>query len=156
MDNDSDGQKIEMGSKAPSLGGVDRAVGKYLLGIGRRKSASAQVRISESAEEKGIFVNGHDYKIYFPTYEWQRIIDEPLHVAGLETNFAVSAVVNGGGKQAQAESIRLGISRALLKHESALRKVLKPRGLLTRDPRVKERKKPGLKRARRAPQWQKR
>lgn len=127
----------------------------YLFGVGRRKSAVARVRFIEKGT--GVFaVNDRVVDTYFPTYELQHIVRAPLVNLDGASQFDVSARVHGGGIRGQAEAIRLGLSRVLVKFNPALRSALKHEGFLTRDPRVKERKKYGLKRARRAPQWQKR
>lgn len=126
----------------------------YLFAVGRRKTAVARVRLYQNGTG-AITVNKKEYSAYFPAQTWQTIIKQPLLLSGYARgDFSIK--VAGGGVQSQAESIRHGIARVLLLADPALRKVLKPAGLLTRDARVKERKKYGLKRARRAPQWQKR
>lgn len=128
---------------------------KYYYAVGRRKTATATVRLYPNG--KGIFlINGIDYKKYFPYFEFQKIVIEPLDAIKQKTEFDATIKVQGGGIRSQAESIRLGISRALVKMDETFKPILKKLGLLTRDPREKERKKYGLKRARRAPQWSKR
>lgn len=122
--------------------------------VGRRKSASARVRITAGTGK--ITVNGMDFKKYFPFFVWQEIVISPLRSLSKENSLDVSAKVAGGGKNGQAESVRHGIARALVKWNEDFKKSLKATGYLTRDARVKERKKFGLKRARRAPQWSKR
>lgn len=122
--------------------------------VGRRKEATARVRLT--ANEKGVTVNGKPLEQYFPYKIHQALIVEPLKLVGMQDNFAVSAKVEGGGLTGQAESIRHGISRALVSLNADFRKSLKAVGFLRRDPRAKERKKPGLRSARRAPQWSKR
>jgi small subunit ribosomal protein S9 len=124
---------------------------RYVEGIGRRKTASARVRITPS-KKVGVTVNDKAFEVYFPTKELQRMAMESLG----ERVFGVSVHVQGGGISSQAEAVRLGIARALLKHDPALRLDLKQKGFLTRDPRAVERKKFGLKKARRAPQFSKR
>lgn len=127
----------------------------YLCAVGRRKCGIAQVKINKNG--KGvIIVNGKDYKQYFPFFEFQEIVTAPLRSVGQSDKLDVEVKVNGGGKRGQAEAVRLGISRALINLNPNFKKNLRRAGFLTRDPRVKERKKYGLKRARRAPQWQKR
>jgi small subunit ribosomal protein S9 len=126
----------------------------FIFTTGKRKSAVAQIKFSETGHNS-ILVNDKDYKKYFPYFVWQGIIESPLLVAGLK-NYDLVVKVHGGGAKAQAESIRLGIAKALVEINQENRKVLKPKGYLSRDSRIKERKKPGLKRARRAPQWNKR
>jgi len=130
--------------------------GKYSYGTGRRKTAVARVRLYSNNDKKTIIINGKDYQKYFPTLELKRTIEDCFRVVGLKDSFAVSAVVKGGGKRGQAESIRHGIARALVGLDEKHRTALRDNGFLTRDPRKKERKKPGLKKARRSPQWQKR
>lgn len=106
---------------------------------------------------KGVIeVNGVDFKNYFPGEINQIKLSSPLKAVSLENKCDLSIKVKGGGIAGQAEAIRLAIARALVLLQAELRPVLRKQGLLTRDARVKERKKPGLKRARRAPQWQKR
>lgn len=127
----------------------------YIWATGKRKRAIAVVRYSP--EGKGAFViNKKPLEKYFPYFEFQRVATSPLKLVGLEQKGDIIIKIKGGGIRSQAESIRLGISRALIKYSKDYRKVLKKAGFLTRDARVKERKKFGLKRARRAPQWSKR
>jgi len=121
--------------------------------VGRRKMASARVRI-EKGEGK-ITVNGKDFKQYFALSE-QGIVLAPLKSLAKEKDLDISAKVEGGGKNGQARAIQHGIARALVKWNEDFRKSLRAGAFLTRDPRIKERKKPGLKKARRAPQWSKR
>ncbi len=126
---------------------------KYTEGIGRRKVAVARVRIFEAA--KNTFeVNGKKLDDYFKTEEQIKTVKEALDLAGQK--FKVSIKVLGSGLNAQAEAIRHGLARALEKFDPALRAELKEKGYIKRDPRKKERKKFGLKGARRAPQWSKR
>jgi small subunit ribosomal protein S9 len=128
---------------------------KFWQGVGRRKTAVAIVKIFK--EKEGPFlVNERPLEKYFPLFELQKTAKAPLELLKLENKFKVLALVNGGGLSAQAEAIRLGLARALVAFKEEFRKKLKKAGFLKRDPRIKERKKPGLKRARRAPQWQKR
>ncbi|MFW0837763.1 MAG: 30S ribosomal protein S9 [Candidatus Komeilibacteria bacterium] len=124
--------------------------------IGRRKNAVARVRLTAKAADKGIVVNDKPLAEYFNYPVWQKAVSAPLEMAGLLKDYGVSVKVVGGGVNGQAEAIRHGITRALLLIDENLRKPLKAAGFVKRDPRVKERKKPGLKSARRAPQWQKR
>lgn len=132
--------------------------GKYYYGTGRRKNAVARVRIYiDKAVKSVIQVNEKKYRDYFPTLELSRIVEDCFRVTSTKDNFGVSAIIKGGGKKGQAEALRHGIARALVAmDEEAYKSILRDSGFLTRDPRVKERKKPGLKKARRAPQWQKR
>ena len=132
---------------------VDEKTGE-LLGTGRRKSATARVRIKPGSGK--IMVNHRNVETYFPIDEHRMIINEPFQVTENAEKFDVRVNVQGGGTAGQAEAIRLGISRALLLHDAELRAVLKPEGLLTRDSRVRERKKPGQPGARKNFQFSKR
>ncbi len=128
---------------------------RYIEGVGRRKTAIARVRIVPSGT--GVFlVNNQPWDKYFPTIDMQKSVRDPLDVTGNWGQFDLSVKVSGGGIHSQAGAVKLGIARALVKHDEQRRKLLRDTGMLTRDPREKERKKPGLKRARRAPQWSKR
>ena len=128
----------------------------YYEGVGRRKNATARVRLY-TGENLGQFViNGRPAEEYFTRIGDWDIIREPLQIAGLEGNFFVSVLVKGGGVTGQAGAVRHGLARALVKSDPELRSAMRKGGFLTRDPRVKERKKPGLKRARKAPQYTKR
>ncbi len=128
--------------------------GKYLKAIGRRKRAVAQVRLYEGG--KGvIMVNGQRVSQYFPGESWN-IVTQPLKVTGRQRDFNFSVIAKGGGKSGQLEAVRLGISRAILAFDPATKEALKANGFLTRDPRQVERKKPGLRKARKRPQWSKR
>jgi small subunit ribosomal protein S9 len=128
---------------------------KYFYGRGGRKTAIARVRFYSKGKGE-IIINDKDYKEYFPNKELQDTVLKPLVLAGVEKTGRVTVRVVGGGKIAQSEAVRHGLSRALEVFTPELRPILKAEGFLTRDPRVKERKKPGLRRARRAPQWSKR
>ncbi len=134
--------------------------GVYHYGVGRRKTAVAQVRIycdiKDPIDETGLIVNGRKYTEYFHTDTQKDLFLEPLKVAGLTKKCAVSVLVKGGGIAAQADAAKLGIARALVKFDEEFRPALKADGLLTRDARKVERKKPGLRKARRSPQWSKR
>mgnify|MGYP001580965392 CR=1 FL=1 len=127
----------------------------YLFAVGRRKTSIARIRLFKSGNGQ-ILVNGKDYKQYFPQLLYQNMVVAPLKKVGQLNAVNLSIKINGGGAHGQAEAARHGISRVLLKIDKNFRQTLKPLGFLKRDPRMKERKKPGLKRARRAPQWQKR
>jgi len=127
---------------------------KYIEGVGRRKTSVARVRISEGG--KGIIVNSKDHAVYFPTFEMQRIVKEALEKMNVSDRFKVEVHIYGGGIHSQAEALRHGLARALVKHNPDFRKRLKKAGYLKRDPRMKERRKFGLKKARKAPQWSKR
>lgn len=127
----------------------------YIFAVGRRKEAVARVRWS--AEGSGeITVNQRPLATYFPSFELQQTVKGPLVITQQEQQGTISIKVAGGGIQGQADASRLGLARALVKNDADLRIPLKRAGFLRRDPRVKERKKYGLRRARRAPQWQKR
>ena len=128
--------------------------GDVMRSVGRRKTAAARVRLTPGTGK--IVVNGKPLEEYFPYFEWQNIVKAPLVAVGKEKTFDVSAKIVGGGQKGQAVAVQLGIARALVIWNDELKKSLKTQGYLTRDARVKERKKPGLKRARRAPQWSKR
>lgn len=127
---------------------------KHMYAVGRRKTAVARVRVYKG--EGHFYVNMIEMKQYFPTAVLQKTVTDSLKLASLETNFDLSVRVVGGGKQAQAEAVRLGIARALINFDKKLKPSLKHAGFLRRDPRKKERKKYGLKAARRAPQFSKR
>ncbi len=126
---------------------------RYTEAVGRRKTATARVRITE-AKSSSMMVNSKTAEAYFPLEQMVKTAFSPLKVLG--ASYAVSAHVRGGGLKAQAEAIRHGLSRAIILIVPEQRKDLKVRGFLRRDPRAKERKKFGLKAARRAPQWSKR
>ncbi|MCD6085968.1 30S ribosomal protein S9 [bacterium] len=128
---------------------------KYFEGLGRRKTSVARVRIWQKSNSAEIKVNEKDYREYFPVLEYQKILLAPLSLVGLN-NYLITIKVKGGGKKGQVEASRLGISRALLKINPDYRSLLKKAGFLTRDARVVERKKFGLRKARRARQWRKR
>lgn len=123
--------------------------------VGRRKAAIARIRLSLTGNGR-IEINGKMYTEYFPTRLLQLLIETPLIIGNAKETCDVSVKVGGGGFHGQAEAVRLGIARALIVAQADLKKTFRSEGLITRDPRVKERKKPGLKRARRAPQWSKR
>mgnify|MGYP001558916854 CR=1 FL=1 len=130
------------------------ALQKYIYSLGRRKTAMAKIKLFEQPGE--IRVNNRDYRAYFPGRDLQKIVLSPLIALGLEKQLSAQIFTKGGGTHAQAEAVRHGISRALVLRKAEDKPILKKSGYLTRDPRVKERKKPGLKRARRGPQWSKR
>jgi small subunit ribosomal protein S9 len=129
-------------------------VGQYYYGTGRRKEAVARVRLY--AGSGNIEINGKPYLTLFTRNLHQIKIRKPLEVADLVGKFDVVARINGGGMTGWADALAHGISRAILAYDESYRKQLRAAGLLTRDPRVKERKKVGLKRARKAPQYTKR
>ncbi len=127
---------------------------KYFEGVGRRKTATARVRIFPGST--GFTVNEKDMNVYFKTEEQRIAAGMPLTKVTLPEKVSVSVMVSGSGLSAQAEAVSLGLARAIVKLDNSLIKELKNNSLLTRDPRMVERKKPGLKKARRAPQWAKR
>jgi small subunit ribosomal protein S9 len=130
---------------------------EYYEGIGRRKAATARVRLFLRASDEPVFVvNERPLEAYFVRGLDVLHLTEPLKVTATENRFDVSVKVKGGGVRGQAGAIRLGLARALLKADPELRPILRKGGFLTRDAREKERKKPGLKRARKAPQYTKR
>lgn len=128
--------------------------GKYHYGTGRRKTSAARVRLYEGSGQ--VIINGKAAADYLNPQGLIDVILEPLVAVGSSGRFDISVKVSGGGSKSQAGAIRHGVARALLAMDENLKKTLRGRGYLTRDPRAKERKKYGLKRARRAPQFAKR
>lgn len=126
----------------------------YHEAIGRRKTARARVRIREAANPVFV-VNTRPLHDFFPARELQQIAIQPIEKLGL-SGMKIEVRTTGGGIRGQAEAIRHGVARALIKKDASLRPLLKVHGFLTRDARAKERRKFGLKKARRAPQWAKR
>lgn len=127
----------------------------YIYAIGRRKNATASVRIYPNG--KGSFtVNGKEMKTYFMTPTLQAKLLQPFTAGGVEQLYDITAQTSGGGINGQAESVRHAITRALVKEDEERRVGMKKLGLLKRDPRAKERRKFGLKKARKAPTWSKR
>lgn len=129
--------------------------GEFIYALGRRKTSVAKVRLFKKGTGQ-ITVNGRPLNDYFGPLELRNLITDTLKSVGLEGAVDVSAEAQGGGVRGQADAMRLGLSRALIELNIVWRKTLKKMGNLTRDPRAKERKKFGLKKARRAPQWSKR
>jgi len=128
--------------------------GKYLKSVGRRKQAAAQVRLYEGG--KGvIMINGKRASEYFPG-DGLGLIVQPLKATGHLRDYNFSVIVSGGGKMGQIDAVRLGIARAIFTLDPTTKEALKVNNFLTRDPRQVERKKPGLRKARKAPQWSKR
>ena len=127
---------------------------QYFYGTGRRKSSVARVRVYPGSGK--ITINGRDIDDYFGLETLKLIVRQPLALTETTEQFDIVCTVAGGGVTGQAGAIRHGLSRALLQYDAELRPVLKKAGFLTRDPRMKERKKYGLKAARRAPQFSKR
>jgi small subunit ribosomal protein S9 len=128
---------------------------RYIEAVGRRKTAVARVRITE-APKNSFLINDKDIADFFPTEELQAITTEALTKSELPAKFTVTAKIVGGGVHSQAEAVRHGLARALVEFDPDLRKALKKAGYLKRDPRSKERKKFGLKKARKSAQWSKR
>ena len=126
----------------------------YYHGTGRRKTATAQVKLT--AGNGAIIIDGMPYEKRFPSFEHQRLIVQPLVTTETLGKYNVMAKVLGGGVTGQSGAIAHGIARALVRADERLKPILRQNGMLTRDAREKERKKPGLKRARKAPQYTKR
>ena len=140
---------------------IRQSVEKYIEAIGRRKTSTARVRIS-SATKASFIVNGKDVKEYFQTEDERRLVQDPIVKGIIATEgkalpkWKIEAKVSGGGMHSQAEAVRHGLARALVMSEAELHSKMKTFGFLKRDPRSKERRKFGLKKARKAPQWSKR
>jgi small subunit ribosomal protein S9 len=128
---------------------------EYNRGIGRRKTATAIVRLVKSSKNS-YTINGKELSDYFKTLELRKIVASAFEISNPTDKFEVIVTVKGGGIHAQAESVRHGIARALVKYDEELRTDLKKAKMLKRDPRKVERKKFGLKKARKSPQWSKR
>ncbi|MBX4211132.1 30S ribosomal protein S9 [Candidatus Parcubacteria bacterium] len=128
---------------------------KYIETVGRRKTSIARVRLTPSSKST-IVVNDKDVNAYFSREDLRIVAKDAFVQAKLEQKYHVTALVSGGGISSQAEAIRLGISRAIIEIDHGKRTTLKKLGFLKRDPRAKERRKFGLKKARKAPQWSKR
>jgi len=127
----------------------------YFEGIGRRKLTIARVRIFKDTDTSFV-INGKGIEVYYPLELDQKQLLRPFTVANLQDKFRVSAQVSGGGKTGWADAITLGIARALIAYDEKLKSQLRKEGLVTRDPRAVERKKTGLKKARKAPRFSKR
>lgn len=128
--------------------------GEYYYGLGRRKEATAKVRLYKGKGK--VIVNGKELSEYFTSGLLREKIFSPLKLIGSENKFDISVLVSGGGKSGQVGAITHGITRAVISYDESFRTALKKSGFVTRDPRAKERKKYGLKRARKAPQFSKR
>lgn len=128
---------------------------RYVEAVGRRKRAVARVRMTPASKNE-VKVNGKSLEEAFTISDLQKDVMSPLRTEGVAENYSVSVKVSGGGIASQAEAIRLGIARILVEIDGSLRSTLKKEGYLKRDPRKKERKKFGLRKARKAPQWSKR
>lgn len=130
---------------------------QYSYATGKRKTSIARVRIYRDDARGGEYsINGKSLAEAFPWFTWQGTIEQPFAATGMKSKFYVDAKLAGGGVSSQAEALRHGIARALVVYDENFRKPLRGYGLLTRDSRIKESKKYGLKRARRAPQYTKR
>lgn len=129
--------------------------GGYIEAVGRRKTAVCRARIT-AGTKSSIIINDRDLATYFPTDALQQIALEAINKNFSSKKFSISAHIKGGGIHAQAEALRMAISRALVIDDGELRTPIKQAGFLKRDPRAKERRKFGLKKARKAPQWSKR
>jgi len=134
---------------------VTKETTRYFEAVGRRKTASARVRITPTSKAS-FTINDKTLEDYFQTAERQEIVMSAQKASGIEQKFLITVKVEGGGIHAQAEAVRHGISRALVGYDINLRGDLKKAGMLKRDSREVERKKPGLKKARKAPTWSKR
>ena len=141
--------------KAVKVPTAKKVAHRYIEAVGRRKTSTARVRITEASKES-VAVNDKTVSAYFPTKELQSIVAEAVEKSKVAGKFTISAKVIGGGIHSQAEAIRHGLARALVSFDEETRKRLKKLGFLKRDPRMKERRKFGLKKARKAPQWSKR
>ncbi len=128
---------------------------RYIESIGRRKTATARVRITPASKQTYL-INDKELAVYFPTQELQKIVTDPFSTVEGDAHYTVTVKVSGSGIHSQAEAVRHGISRSLVKENEESKSKLKPAGFLKRDPRAKERRKFGLKKARKAPQWSKR
>ena len=128
---------------------------EYIRALGRRKTATAVVKLYVAAKTT-YDINGKDLKTYFPTADLQKIVTGAFEIVGDGQKYEVVVTTKGSGIHSQAEAVRHGIARALVKSDEELRIPLKKEKMLKRDPRQKERKKFGLKKARKAPQWSKR
>lgn len=128
---------------------------QYIEAVGRRKTSTSRVRMLP-AQKMEVRINEKSLDEYFPTETMREHVTSPLTLEGVSQHFSVTVTVHGGGIASQSEAVRHGIARALCAFDPSLRKVLKGLGYVMRDPRMKERRKFGLKKARRAPQWSKR
>lgn len=140
---------------ATSSDGTSRDLSAVIAAVGRRKTAIARVRLLKNGT--GVLtVNRRPYEAYFATHDARMACKQPLEAVGQDGKVDIEARITGGGVNSQADALRLGIARALCRLNPTFQRALRKVGYLTRDARIKERKKPGLKRARRAPQWAKR
>ena len=139
----------------PKTAKAIKSESEYIEGVGRRKTAIARVRATPSAKNS-YTVNDVSVEKYFKTQELLAIVNAPLTREGFPGKYTVTVKVSGGGVHSQAEAVRHGLSRVLVKEDTTQKSELKKLGLLKRDSRKKERKHPGLKKARKASQWSKR
>jgi len=151
MSTDREKTKSGVGEVKTAAGNNNR----YFEAVGRRKTSVARVRLFSKGDAK-ITVNEKKAEDYFPTPELMSIVEDPLKKMKLLGKFRVLVKVSGGGVKSQAEALRHGIARALVEFNADFRKRMKKAGFLIRDPRMKERRKFGLKKARKAAQWRKR
>ena len=128
--------------------------GKYIQAVGRRKTATVTLRMYQG--EGKIIINDKPIEKYFTIPNWKDYVNKPLELTGSTSQFDMSIHASGGGQTGQADAVRLAIARALVEYNEENRSILRKTNMLTRDPRRKERKKPGLKRARKASQFSKR
>jgi small subunit ribosomal protein S9 len=128
---------------------------KFIEAVGRRKTSTARVRMTPSTKQS-VVVNDKELAEYFKVLDLQTTAIQPLEKSGIQQKFTITVKTVGGGSSSQAQAISLGVARAIELYDKNLRGVLKSEGLLTRDQRAKERRKFGLKKARKAPQWSKR
>lgn len=149
-----DSQEVEITTQENKTEELVKLKGRFLETVGRRKTAIARVRLFKKGAGV-IMVNEGRLSDYF-SQNYASIIKQPLKLTSHLRDLNFSVLVKGGGKKGQAEAVRHGIARSLVEMDEALKVVIKTKGWLTRDSRKKERKKPGLKKARRAPQWAKR
>lgn len=148
-------KKTPVKKKAAPKAAPAKSEGKYWEAVGRRKTAVARVRIRE-AKSQDFLVNAKPIQDYFQDAEYRTVAKEALERGAPGKAFAVSILVKGGGMRSQAEAVRHALARVLVKWDESMRESMKTLKFLTRDPRMRERKKFGLKRARRARQWRKR
>ncbi len=134
---------------------MEKSKKTYIETIGRRKTSTARVRMTPSTKQS-YEINDKDLATYFATTELQKIVTDAFTTLDSKSHYSITVKVSGGGIHSQAEAIRHGISRGLVKEEEGTKTTLKKAGFLKRDPRMKERRKFGLKKARKAPQWSKR
>jgi len=128
---------------------------KYCEGVGRRKTATARVRITPASKDS-FDINGQKLETYFPTVEMRERVKKALAKIGEQGAFAVTVKTSGGGISGQTDAVIMGLGRAIIGHKPETKPAMKKEGMTTRDDRAKERRKFGLKKARKSPQWSKR